>query len=795
MLLSVRVRIALAAIAVALVVPYQQTFAAEQVIEEVIVTARKREESMQDIPVAIQAFDAEQISRYAATNLNELADLAVQVGMYPGSSGNGANMVIRGYGSTSLDPGIEGSVGVNIDGVQSDRGHIIRQAFFDLQSVEILKGPQALFFGKNSPAGVVAATSALPGDEFETSLSVGFESEAEETILEGMISGPLSEQLGARFAFRYSDSDGYIDNTAPFVENSAGQLFPAEPFDFPGGANDLGAEELFAGRLTLDWQPTDTFRGIWRVLYTDMENDGFQTPENNLCSGPQPITQGVVDPFGDCELDGKQAHGSLPRELAAAYSVDIGNGDPFGTYESVLSSLNLEFDIGWATITSVTGYLDYDYERWDNFDGTTFIQLMGIQLEDQEQWSEEIRLLTNLDGPVNFMIGGFYEDFERNSDNAGKIENLGFDIVTGFSNTWEGVSTVESTTFSFFGQVIWNVNDQVELTAGARYTDDDKEATQGNVYVKSNDLGIPGLPGFGFDDILSPAGVIIASDFDDTEISPEVTLTWRPNEDITLWAAYKTGYKSGGFSTNTVLSAAATGPGLTFEPESADGFEVGIKSTLLDGSLRVNATAYSYTFDDIQISVFDSATTSFSVDNAASAITRGIEIETTYLVNEYLILRAQFGYNKGEYEDFENAACSVPVDPLCDPGTGTRDLSDEDLTRAPELQGSVGFDYQQPIGNSGWIFRGAAEAIYSDDYQTNTNNNPLAIQDSFWRINARIGVQSADGTWDFSFIGRNLDDELYQGGQADKPGGVDGRDLFGGVVRGRQLIFQATYSL
>jgi len=184
---------------------------------------------------------------------------------------------------------------------------------------------------------------------------------------------------------------------------------------------------------------------------------------------------------------------------------------------------------------------------------------------------------------------------------------------------------VESDTYSLFAQAIWNINEAWEFTAGARYTDDDKEAEQGNVYVKSNDLGIPGLPGFGFDDILSPAGAVIKSDFDDTEVSPEATLTWRPDENITVWAAYKNGYKSGGFSTNTVLSAAATGPGLTFEPETAEGGEIGVKSTLMDGMLRLNATAYYYKFDDIQISVFDSATTSFSVDNAASATTTGVE--------------------------------------------------------------------------------------------------------------------------------------------------------------------------
>ena len=769
-----------------------------QVIEEIIVTARKREESMQDVPVSIQAFTAEDIERFAATNLNELADMANQVGMYPGSSGNGANMVIRGYGSTSLDPGIEGSVGINIDGVQTDRGHVIRQAFFDLQSVEVLKGPQALFFGKNSPAGVVAAISALPTEEFESRVMLGYETEAEEKIAEFMVSGRLTDTLNGRFAFRGSDSEGWIENTATFQENSNGEIQPLEPFDFPGGANDLGSEQLYAGRLTLDWQPTDNFGATWRILYTDMENDGYQTNENNACAPTNidesgrvvPISQGILDSEGDCKLDNKQSHGSLPRELAAAYSVDIGNGDPYGTYESIFSSLNLEYETDWGTITAVTGYYDYDYERWDNFDGTNWIQLMGIQLENQTQWSQEIRFLSALDGPLNFMVGGFYETFERDSDNAGKIAALGFDPTTGFSNTWEGFSTVESDTYSFFAQAMWQINDAWELTAGARYTNDDKDAEQGVVYAHE---------GLAF--LFQPVGEVLNSDFDDDEWSPEVTLTWRPNDDITVWAAYKSGYKSGGFSTNTVLSATSTPESLTFEPETADGGEIGVKSMLMDGRLRVNATAYYYEFDDIQISVFNAALVAFSVDNAASATTTGFEVEATYLATDNLTLRGQFGYNEGEYDDFPNAPCYggqvEATGCFAVPGGNPpfqQDLGGEDLTRAPEVQGSVGFDYERPI-TANLIFRGSAEAIYTDEYQTNTNNNPLSWQDSFWRYNARVGVQTADGRWDLSVIGRNLDDELYQGGQADKPGAPGGLDLFGGTVRGRQILIQATFAM
>ncbi len=771
-------------------------------IEEIIVTARKREESVQDVPVAIQAFDTDTIERYGATNLNEIADLATQVALYPGPSGNGAAFKIRGYGSPSLDPGLESSVGINIDGMQTDRGHVVRQAFFDLQGVEILKGPQALFFGKNSPAGVVAATSALPTDEFEAKLYLGYEMESEERLLEAVLSGPVSDTLNARLALRGSSSEGYVENTATFVGNSMGQVNPAEPFDFPGGANDLGKEDLMAARLTLDWQPSDSFRGIWRLLVTDMENDGYNTAETQRCPGDKPTSLGLIDQNGDCKIDGKQSHGSLPREIAARFSTDVGNGDPFGEFESILSSLNLELVQDWGTITSVTGMYSYDYVRFDNFDGTVYNQLLGIQIEDQTTWTQEVRALTQFDSPLNFMVGAFYEEFERDSDNAGKIAPLdavvagaiaaGFPLSPSpYSNTWEGASTAESQSWSLFTQAIWNIDDSWELAAGLRYTNDDKEAVQQNVFVHPGApvlrVQVPAFPDF------SRVGRVLESDFQDEHISPEITLTWRPDSDMTVWAAYRTGYKSGGFSTNSVVVQDATGESLTFEPEEAQGGEFGIKSTLLDGRARLNVTAYSYTFDDLQVSVFDNATTTFTVRNAASATTEGIEVEALLLASDNLSLRGQFGYNKAEYEKFPGAACSTGVDPAC-PDTATQDLGGEPLDRAPEWQGSIGFDWESPVA-ANWNLVMASEAVYSDDYQTNGNNNPLAIQEGFWRVNARVGLVSTDGRWDISVVGRNILEEYYSIGSADRAGGVDGRDLYGATVRARQVILQASYSL
>lgn len=785
--------------------------AASAGIEEVIVTARKREESAQDVPLAIQAFDTEALERYAANDLVEIVELSNQVMALPGASGNGGAFYIRGQGTGTLDPGLESSVVINVDNVQIDRGHIIRQAFFDLENVQILKGPQALFYGKNAPAGVIAVQSARPTEEFEASLQMGREFEAEENFAELVLSGPLTETLGARLAYRWSNMEGFLDNNSQPIANSDGSLVPDEPFDFPGRARDVvGGDESHAVRLTLEWEPTDNFRATWINLVTDYETDNFASIEVANCSGAQPVSTtlggfaalgtgnpnvGGFDPNGDCSFDGDVSLGSLPPELAATYPF-AKDGEPYGKYESALSSLSLDWDIGDYTLSSVTGYYDFDYVRWDNFDGTTLIQFMGVQVENQTTWSQELRLASNFAGPVNFTVGAFYESFERDSDNHGKIFAWGFDPVTGQSNNWSGASTVESESMSAFGQVTWNINEQLELTAGARYTDDDRDAVQGNTYVHGNDaayaaIGIwCGVPGC--DPFFSPAGTVINSEFDDNQFLPEVTLSYTPTDDVTLWAAYKTGYKAGGFSTNTVVTFGRTGDELTFDAEESEGFEVGVKSVLADGRLLLNANAYVYEFTDQQVSAFDNATTSFNINNAASSESYGIEAESQYVLNDRVTLRGQFGWNIAEFDEFPNAQCFAGQTEAEGCVGGVQDIAGDPLVFAPELSGSLGVDLRIPMG-SAVAFQASYDAVYTDDYRVGVDPS-FVTQDSFWRHNARAGVVAQDGSWDVMFVGRNLTDENWIAGCADKPGGASG-DVFCQAIRARQVQLQATYRL
>jgi iron complex outermembrane recepter protein len=777
---------------------------AASVIEEIIVTARKREESLQDVPIAIQAIMTEKIERYDADNLSEIADMANNVQISGGTNGAGGSFVIRGLGSNAGDSGIDSSVATNIDGVQIARGFIARTAFFDVESVQFLKGPQALFFGKNSPAGVVGVVTANPTDEFHAKASLGYEPEAEEQIFEGMVSGPLTDTVRARLAFRYTDIGGWIDNNAQFQENSNGEVIPPALafgfwpsdetyYDLPGALNDIGAIETYTGRLTVDWTPTDNFRARFKATLMQEKSDGLVAGEFANCTDPTnpsvlPIGfPAKSDPFHDCRLNNETSQGNVPPEVAARWNIPVKN--LYSEYDAQLYSLDMEYETSWGSISSITGWIAYDFEGLDNFGGLQYPFFIGYNPDEHEQISQELRLATNLDTPFNYMLGLHYDSFERTHANSSKLGLFGLDPVTGFSNDQHVVQYTEGDSWSVFGSVIWDINDQWELAAGGRYVKDTKDGTQRHVYVHS----VLQLIGW------FPPGVDLVAGTDDTDFSPEVTLTWRPTTDLTLWAAWKNGYKAGGYSAPTVLTNTFGPDNITFGEEDAGGYEIGVKTTLLDGQMTLNVTLYDYTFDDLQVSQFRPETTTYVIGNAAKATTQGIEFDLTYQVNEQLVIYAEGGYNNAEYDDYPQVACYAfqPRAPgQCETFAGGlefQDLSGETLAAAPDFAGSVGFEFTQPLSNN-WNFVLASEAIYTDDYRTASNGEPLAVQPSFTRIRARLGLMSADGQWEFALIGRNLTDKIWAIGGA-RPGAITPADQGGGGSRPRSLLFQATYRI
>jgi iron complex outermembrane receptor protein len=776
--------------------------------ESVTVTARKREEDVQDVPVAIQAFSSKDVEKYRAIDLSKIGEMATQVILVPAGSGAGASFHIRGLGSSSGDPGIDSSVTVNMDGMQINRGHIIRAGMFDVGSVEVLKGPQALFFGKNSPAGVISLTSNGPTSDWEFIGRLSYEIEADEFIGEAIASGPINEKVGIRIAYRGRTQKGWLKNVAGPISSpqayTPGNPYANEPYNLPGTSDPRrGSQNEQIGRITFALNPTDNFDATLKVLGAKYGDDGASTNENISCSGPKPITipllsgLTLVDPYGDCKLNGVMSQGELPPEIRAGYEgTDKKGGRAYTTVDTVLATLNMNWRTDKFTLTSQTGVYYYDYVRWDNFDGTSYIQFMGIQLEKSTTWSQELRFLSTFDGPVNVMFGLFYENVDRNSDNRGKIAALGIDPVTGNTNNWGGHSEVKGDTYSAFGQLIWKVVPELELAGGARWTKEKKSSVQVNTYVNplmEYFFGNPALP------FMKRENDPIFSDFKDSDISPEVTVTWTPTPEVTLYGAYKTGYKSGGFSTNTVIAWNANSDSVRFDAESSEGFEVGLKSMLLDGALRFNLTGYRYTFKNLQVSAFDSATTSFQIRNAASARTQGIEAEANYQVTDGLVLKAQAGYNHARYTDFPGApsfrgqlasqgglVCKATAPFDC----AQQDLTGRPLVFAPDWSGSVGVTYDVPVFN-GWSLGLTSDLVFSSGYYTSLADDDRARQKAYQKVNASIRLYSDDDRWSFAVIGRNLGNKRTLGGTADKPGGLSG-DIFGNSLRAREITFQVT---
>jgi iron complex outermembrane receptor protein len=772
-------------------------------LETVISTARQRQEELKDIPVAATAFTPQALERYAIDDLQKVAQATPQMIIGNGSSGAGPVLYIRGVGSNGGSAGFDPAVGIVIDGVFYSRGRFVMQGFFDMEGVEVLKGPQALYYGKNNSAGLISMRTANPGDSFEAMARVGYEFEADEIMSEAVVSGPLSDKFGIRLAVRYSDMKGWM-------RNDAGPQIGVDPlgFDLPGTAHPRspGEEELL-GRLTMRWTPTDNLEAIVKVNGArNSDNSRIIGSQLSICNGPggrpQPIF-GVEDPFEDCKQNFRQSLGDYPADMLAAEPPEFGgDGKLFSKYKALAISGNVTYTADKFTLTSVTGYIDFKTRYFSNADFSATGQIPFFESEKYSAFSQEFRLLTTFDGPVNFLVGAYYQDVDFTFRNSSKVAPLPPDPATGRYFTWDKNSVTGGKTWSAYAEAIWNISDQIELAGGARYTKETKKALFTPSYIH------------GF---LVAAGVFdprqISNRFSDDNISPQVTLTWRPTDEWTLFGAYKTGFKSGGIDASHIPGAGFDDADLVFKSEEAEGFEVGAKASLLGDRLRTNLTAYYYTFDNLQVQQLNPITTVFFIGNAAKARTQGIEWDFDWLVADPLTLRGALAYNKGRYVEFfascysgqtVEQGCTEDVNPASGLPT-THDRSGEQRVRSPDWYASLGFTYEFPVLN-GWMAAISADGIYSSGYGLDEQGTPGGRQKHYVTLDANLRLIEAKEHWELSLIGRNLTNEPIAtfgnarpltGGTAGLPEGAPGAglpsDFSVGVQRGRQIMLQVTY--
>jgi len=784
---------AVLAIVAAVSIGSSVVFASESVIEEVIVTARKQAETLQDVPVTVAAMSEADLDRYNITNLVDAAKMVPNMMIAQGGSGNGSNLRLRGVGSSSISAAFDQSVAINLDGVVVNRGRFIHNSYLDMNQLEILKGPQSLYFGKSATAGVISITTNDPGDEFEFQAAGGYETEHDGIASELVISGPLTASLGARLAVGYLDNDELIENYA---------------YDHNPDAATVGADEWFGDkslntRLTLVWNPNDQFSAKLKYNYSEYDSSGGIMWNESLCpegsSEPTGVPSAaaafrIFQAVDDCKLNGNNYRLYLNPGLRAGLPKGFDDGQAHLDQNTHFVSLQLE----WApndrlTVNSVTGYVNLDHWELDDYSGGATV-FGGLHNNVYKSWSEELRLSSDFDGPLNFQLGLYWQDIKQEFDayqyafNLGVMPNIfgqayadfvdataaatgqpiiapvdlasgivGPDPFTGNEYDYNKDHFLDTTAYSAFLALYWDLNERTEITAGVRYSDESKDGYIKIPYVHT----AAALFGFGGPPLID------GLKFDDNNWSPEVAINYHINDDISVFAAYKQGFKSGGID-NSALPTAALNPlsptfngfdFLKYKSEKAKGGEVGMKAELLENTMRLNATAFFYEYSDLQVQLFDSTIIQFSTFNASALETKGVELDMLWQTSVAgLSVRGALAYTNTEYtDDFITAA--------------RENLKGEDLRNNAEVTGYIGSTYEFPVG-SGVRMSMSADVRYSDDYALTDTLNPYK-QDSFWLLDASISLYTANDRHQFSLIGRNLSDEIY---------GVSGQSIPGRIA-------------
>ena len=820
--------------------------ASNAVIEEVTVTARKREERVIDTPVAVAVLTQEEIERYNTRDLAQLTQRIPGVSIaHAAGGGAGGNMVIRGVGNIAVDYGADQPVSLVIDGMSFSRGHVLDTGFFDTASVEVLKGPQTLYFGKNSPAGVIGVTSVSPqlGAPMTGFARAQYEFIAEDPVVEAGLSFPLGDRLAMRLAGRFQDmKGGWLKNSAEPLDNAA--LYSRNLPSRGASMDKFPGQEQHVLRWTTVWQPTDSFAANLKLFYSKSEQNEAGYTILYACAdgvGGNPYYGGIgllePDPTQTCTNGARLVRNSAlpPAAIADAHPFIDAEDRFFNRYSNWINTLNLTWDVGDFTLSSQTSMWDYRHREYTNYDYTSYAVVVSKQGESGESWNQELRLQSNFNGRFNFMLGAFYEDMERDLDApvqifpetsmrnfANLLKSLGvplpadpnfafvpnaergsryFGSYLNYHQHWDNF--VES--FSLFGSIDLDITDQLELSGGLRYTEEDRNSVGGNLYEATG--------GFFF----SPPGVIYTPADKSDNLSPEVTLSWHPTDDVLLYAAYKTGFQSAGISNPgtvpnlTGLSLQEQSDTLVFDETTVKGFEVGLKGYFLDGRLSGDLTVFRYRSEDLQVGIFNSNTTTFTLQNAAVAFNTGVEVQGIYQVDENLQLRLAGQYNKLKFDEWEDAGCH-PVDgalgaailstrepPGCHigpQGAPIQDLSGVSYG-GPPLQVNIGATYSMAL-NGGWGLDLTWDSIYH-------NKGKRVLNQPFTEIPSRTvthfsaTLYQQDGPWEAGLICSNCFNEIYVTSIGNKPlakinPGVNG-DLNAQIAPPRLVTMQVTYRM
>jgi iron complex outermembrane receptor protein len=777
----------------------------------IIVNARKQDETLQETPVTVTSISADTLDKF---QVNEVADVVSRIpalNVQVGGSGAGGQISLRGIGTTNISAAFDSAVAFDFDGVSISTMRLVQASFFDVAQIDVLKGPQSLFFGKSASAGVFSVRSADPTQDWEMGGKASYEFEEEGYTVGGYISGPMSDTLGVRVAAQYQDINKYVE------------LEAGTPSVFLNTGKGL---KNFVGRVTLQWNPSDRFSANLKLNYNHNFGDSLLGHSDISCGA-----NGVADDVflalsgvriasnAACDIqDGlyphPDGHPALQVIAPGTTGADRYNGQSYNETNTFFGRLAMDLELDDSlTLSSVTGILNLKNEHADHFSYVGILPngdpggLPAPFSDSLKQYTQELRLTSDYDGIFNFMVGGFWESRSQplqTSQNA-FIGSFLFPDSRGIGYDWVANRATKSEALSFFGSASIDITDQLELSGGVRWTDEQKVHRTDFPFLHNALTFLNGIVG-GIGLVVPEGFQTGPIEFSDSNISPELTIKYQATPDLNFYASYKTGFKSGGVD-NSILPTAAlqfvkAGFGtdaqrqaaldsIIYNSETAKGGEIGVKAMLADRAFRINASLYYFVFDDLQVQNFDGAAVRFLTVNAGQVTTKGFDMDWAWQTPvEGLGFSGTFGYTDAKFTDTfisSNGPDSMP---------GTADdvnLDGRRAARAPKISGNIAFDWAIPMSDS-LEFGLNGNAFYSGSYfASNTTFNDY-VQPDYVTLDGSISVGHPDGKWKLSLVGVNLTNEIWANTAGDRPFLPPGGD--DRVVtqnRGRQLFVEAAF--
>lgn len=709
--------------------------AQDRVIEEVVVSAQKREQSMQDVSIAVSAFSEEELNSLAVSNLEELTEFVSGVELFDDRGAGQPTWVIRGVGLADFNANNTPTAAIHYDDYYLTSNVLGGIGLFDIGRVEVLKGPQGGLYGRNSSGGAVQVLSrrAEVGAESNGYLTGSYGRWGRHG-LEAAFGGKLGDSAAFRVAAMTDQDGGWQDSLVT-------------PQDDEHGDRDFSAV-----RVQLSWQPTEnidawlkieggadkseTTLAYSRALY-DLETGDFcsaalagRQDELNCVTLSNLTNAFVLTPGDPGILPGGQSE-SGTRVLSSP--INAVDNDWLGV------NLQLNWDLGAVSLTSITGYLDYDAQQVYDFDGQPLVLFEEDSLAQLDSWSQEFRLVSNSDGSLGWLAGAMYAEDEDEELRIGTtVEN-----VLIFPSQIERSFTQKTQSWALYGQLDYAFNEAWALTASLRYTDEDKDM---------NNYTVKDVPG----DFFYLENVNTAYELDENW-SGHVGLDWTPMDDVMVYTRVTQGFKSGGFFGGFSLTPAEVEP---YAEETVVSVEVGFKTMWAERTVRLNGAAFYYDYQDVQgfTQVFSpiSGTVVTKLGNLGDAEHTGAELDLLWLPLEGLTLQASLSWLDAEISDSDTLALSQEflVLPI------------EGLKRgfAPEWSSNVLARYEWDTGG----LRAAVQANYSwrDDLVNEESSlTPVNLaafgHESYGLLNARVSLGAADDSWNVALVGRNLSDTEY----------------------------------